>query len=409
MRDEHHTASPEPRAQSLGTLRVLMLAPTPYFSDRGCHVRIYEEARVLIGLGHEVCIVTYHIGRDMAGIPTARIPQIPWYTKLAAGPSWHKPYLDILLFFKALATARRFRPDVIHAHLHEGAFLGILLNKFLRVPLIFDCQGSLTAEMLDHGFIRRGSLLYRIFRFLERIVNNGSDFVVTSSRAGAADLPASWGVPAGKVRGIIDGVDTAVFRPYSPDEARRALGLPPDRPVAVFLGVLNRYQGIDLLLEVMKILHERGTAPHFLVMGFPEVRYRERAEALGLGGLVTFTGRVDYGSAPLYLCAGDIAVSPKISLTEANGKLFNYMACGLPTVAFDNPVNREIMGDTGVYACPGDPADFAARIEELLADAARRRELARRVREKAELEHSWLARGEELVAIYRELIKKPCQ
>jgi glycosyltransferase involved in cell wall biosynthesis len=381
-----------------------MLAPTPYFADRGCHVRIYEEARALIGLGNEVSIVTYHLGRDMAGIPTVRIPPVPWYRKLAAGPSWHKPYLDILLFFKALATARRYRPDIIHAHLHEGAFLGLLLKKLLRVPLTFDCQGSLTGEMLDHGFIRRGSMPFRLFRFLERIVNDRADFIVASSRAGEADLVGTWGVPVGKVRGIIDGVDTAVFRPYPRDEARRALDLPQDRPVAVFLGVLNRYQGIDLLLEVVKILHERGTAPHFLVMGFPEARYREQASALGLGNLITFTGRVDYGKAPLYLCAGDIAVSPKISLTEANGKLFNYMACGLPTVVFDNPVNREIMGDTGVYARPGDPADFALRIEELLADSTRRLELAGRVREKAEREHSWRARGQELAAVYRKLV-----
>ena len=381
-----------------------MLAPTPYFADRGCHVRIYEEARALIGLGHEVCIVTYHLGRDMAGIPTVRIPHVPWYRKLAAGPSWHKPYLDILLFFTALCTARRFRPDIVHAHLHEGAFLGLVLKKLLRIPLIFDCQGSLTAEMLDHGFVRRGTLPYRLFRFVERIVNNGTDFIVTSSRAGAQDLAGSWGVPVSRVAGIIDGVDTAAFRPYPQDEARRALGLPPGRPTAVFLGVLNRYQGVDLLLEVVNILRQRGGAPHFLVMGFPEQQYRERAEALGLDGLVTFTGRVDYAKAPLYLCAGDIAVSPKISPTEANGKLFNYMACGLPAVVFDNPINREILGDTGVYAATGDAADFADRIEELLQNRERMRELACRAREKAVRYHSWTSRGEELVAIYRRLL-----
>ena len=79
-----------------------MLAPTPFFADRGCHVRIYEEARTLAALGHRVEIVTYHIGRDLPGIITHRIPAIPWYRKLEAGPSWHKPYLDILLFCKAL-------------------------------------------------------------------------------------------------------------------------------------------------------------------------------------------------------------------------------------------------------------------------------------------------------------------
>lgn len=392
-----------------GPLRILMLAPTPYFADRGCHVRIYEEARALIAIGHEVCIVTYHLGRDMEGIPTVRTPAVPWYRKLAAGPSWHKPYLDILLFCRALSTARRFRPDVIHAHLHEGAFIGLFLKKILRVPLVFDCQGSLTAELLDHGFIRRGSLLYRLFRFLERLVNNGADFIVASSRENATGLSEVWGVPAGKVRGIIDGVDTGVFHPLPQDEARRALALPLDRPTVVFLGVLNRYQGIDLLLETVQILHKRGTSPHFLVMGFPAEKYRQKAEILGVGDLITFTGRVDYGQAPLFLCAGDIAVSPKISLTEANGKLFNYMACALPAVVFDNPVNREILGDTGVYARPGDPASLADRIEELMRDPGRLRELAGRVSAKACREHSWRARGEELTEIYQDLKQSACQ
>jgi glycosyltransferase involved in cell wall biosynthesis len=61
------------------------------------------------------------------------------------------------------------------------------------------------------------------------------------------------------------------------------------------------------------------------------------------------------------------------------------------------------MGDAGVYARPGDATDFAAGIEALLNDRERMRELSRRVREKADRDHSWLSRGEELVAIYRQL------
>jgi glycosyltransferase involved in cell wall biosynthesis len=390
-------------------LKILMIAPTPFFADRGCHVRIYEEARALIDLGHDLRIVTYHLGRDMEGIPTVRIGQIPWYKKLTPGPSWHKPYLDILLFFKALSSARRSRPDIIHAHLHEGAFVGLLLKIFLRIPLLFDCQGSMTAEMIDHGFIRKGTLLYRLFHFLEKVVNNGSDFIVTSSLRGAAELTESWRMTPARVKGLIDGVDTDLFRPFPRDEARNALDLPPGRSTVVFLGVLNRYQGIDLLLEVIRILKGRGNAPHFLIMGFPEDEYRKRAEGLGIGELVTFTGRVDYRKTPLCICAGDIAISPKISMTEANGKLFNYMACGLPTVVFDNPVNREILGEAGVYACPGDPVDFAARIEELLNDRGRMAELSARVRKMAVGEHSWRIRAEQLVTVYRGLNKYPCQ
>jgi len=385
-------------------LRVLMLAPTPYFSDRGCHVRIYEEARVLRQLGHDVLLVTYHLGRDMADIPTERIMRIPWYRKLTAGPSWHKPYLDILLFFKALRVARSFRPDLIHAHLHEGAFIGIFLKKIINVPLLFDCQGSLTGEIIDHGFTRRGSRLSSFFAAIERFINDSADAIVTSSTAGAESLSSQWGVPASKVTPLTDGVNTDEFVPGDKAAARRSLGLPSDRPVVVFLGLLNRYQGVDLLLDVIGILKGRGVRAHFLLMGFPEEKYRNRAFERDLAGMMTFTGRIDYRQAPDYLVSGDLAVSPKISLTEANGKLFNYMACGLPCLVFDTPVNREILGDTGTYARFADPVDYADRLEEMLADPLGLEYQGGTAREKAVAEHSWQARGVRLVQLYRNVI-----
>jgi glycosyltransferase involved in cell wall biosynthesis len=340
----------------------------------------------------------------MPGIPTSRIPRVPWYRKLSAGPSWHKPYLDILLFFTALRAARAFKPDVLHAHLHEGAFIGLLLKKFIPVPLVFDCHGSLTAEIVDHGFIGKGSLLYHLFARLERFINRRADAIVTSSGPGARTLVAEWGVSSERVLPLIDGVNAGEFRPLPREEARRALQLPPDGTVAVFLGVLNRYQGVDLLLEAIRILHGKGSPVHFLIMGFPDEEYRRTAEQMGIGASVTFTGRVDYARTPLYLSAGDIALSPKISRTEANGKLFNYMACGLPTVVFDTPVNREILGEAGVYAVHGDPADFAARIEMLANDRALREQLSARLAATAVTEHSWLARGKTLVELYRRLL-----
>jgi len=72
----------------------MMIAPTPFFADRGCHVRIYEEARILQSLGNKVIIYTYHNGRNISGIKIKRIMNIPWYKKLEAGPSYHMFYLD---------------------------------------------------------------------------------------------------------------------------------------------------------------------------------------------------------------------------------------------------------------------------------------------------------------------------
>lgn len=386
--------------------RILMLAPTPYFADRGCHVRIYEEARALIGQGCDVRIVTYHIGRDLPGIPTDRIANVPWYRRLTAGPSWQKPLLDLLLFFKAFSVARSFRPHLLHAHLHEGAFVGMLLKPLLRIPLVMDFQGSLTLECRDHGFFRPGSLLERFFSRVEHLINRAADAIITSSTAGARLLVREWGVPAAGVRAVIDGVDTGRFRPHPRGEARQRLGISDDVPLVVFLGLLNAYQGLDLLLDSMALLRSQNRRVHFLVMGFPEEDYRRQARERGLDDMVTFTGRIDYAEAALCLSAGDLAVSPKLSLTEANGKLFNYMACALPTLVFETPVNREILGDSGVYAAYGDAADLAAKMAELLSDRGRLAKLSRAVREKALQEHSWGKRAESVMDVYRQVLTR---
>lgn len=387
-------------------MRILVLAPTPYFSDRGCHVRIYEEARAMQSRGHAVEIVSYHLGRDHGDIPVVRTPGVPWYRKTSAGPSWHKPYLDILLFFTALRAAKRFCPDLIHAHLHEGAFVGIFLRRLLGVPLLFDCQGSLCGELLDHGFMRENGPLHKLFAILERWIVRRADAIVTSSTPTASAMSSDFPEDAGRVTALPDAVDSERFRPFPRDLALCGqFGIPANKRVIVYLGAMTDYQGVGVLLDVLTRLARERDDWHALLMGYPEEGYAHRAHELGLAGRVTFTGRIDYAEAPRYLALGDIAVSPKLSTTEANGKLLNYMACGLPCVVFDTPVNRELLGDTGIYAACGDAGDFSRRINDLLDDPARMAAHAKLAREHAVVHHSWVARVEVLERVYAGMTK----
>lgn len=380
-----------------------MIAPTPYFSDRGCHVRIYEEARALTKLGHEVCIVTYHLGRDMPGVRVIRTPRVPWYGKLEAGPSWHKPYLDILLLWKSFTEIRSFRPHLIHAHLHEGALIGSVLKRLFRIPLLFDYQGSLSGESLNHGFFRDGSLLMKLFKKIESFIDRRADLIVTSSDKGRQELIHDWGIAPEKVTNLIDGVDTEIFRPYPRSEARRELGIPDHVKLVVYLGLFNRYQGVDLLLDVISLVKPQAPEVRFLLMGFPDMEYRRKAGEMGIDDVITFTGRVSYDRAPFFLSAGDLAVSPKLAQTEANGKLFNYMACGVPTVVFDNQINREILGDDGIYVEHGNTSLLADAIISTIRNSESLISFSEQVRERAVRIHSWSARSRLLVSVYRTL------
>jgi glycosyltransferase involved in cell wall biosynthesis len=382
-------------------LKIFMIAPTPYFSDRGCHVRIYEEARALTDRGHEVVIVTYHLGRDLGDIPTVRIAKIPWYSKLAAGPSWHKLYLDVLLLYKAIVVSKQFKPDIVHAHLHEGAFLAAIAKRSLGAPLLFDCQGSLCGELLDHGFMRQNGLQHRFFAKIESWINRQADFIVTSSTPTAETLRAEFPEMSTRLKALLDAVDMDLFAPSPKDQKLfDELSLPKDKKIIVYLGAMTQYQGVDMLLNALQQLSLKRNDFHALLMGYPESDYIERARVLGLDDRITFAGKLDYAEAPRYLCLGDIAVSPKLSTSEANGKLLNYMACGLPCVVFDNPVNRELLGETGVYVENKNAAGFVDHLADLLDHPESLAALAEQSRAHAVACHSWRARIKILEQIY---------
>jgi glycosyltransferase involved in cell wall biosynthesis len=384
-------------------MKVLMLAPTPFFGDRGCHVRILEEARALSPHGVELLVATYHVGRDVPGVATARTPRLPWVRRLPVGFSPHKPYLDALLFVTALRAARAFRPDVLHGHLHEGAALAAVLGRLVRRPAIADLQGSLTGELIDHHTLPAGGPLPRLARVVERWIVRGPARLLASSAGFARELRERWN-GGDRVVPLPDGVDPEVFRPgLAVDDLRASLGLTGKR-VVVFLGVLTPYQGVDDLLAAWPAVVGAVPDAHLLLMGYPdEARYRARVESAGLGRTVTVTGRIDYREAPRYLALGDVAVSPKRSATEANGKLLNYMATGLATLAYDGPVSREILGDAGVLVPLGDVAALGAACADLLGDAGERKWRGQALRERAVAEFGWPALGRRLLAVYRDV------
>jgi glycosyltransferase involved in cell wall biosynthesis len=396
--------------------RILMVAPTSFFADYGCHVRILEEVRALQKLGQEITIVTYYKGDDLPNLEIVRTRPVPWREEYEVGSSRHKIGFDVLLSWTALKLALRRRFDLIHAHLHEGALIGGVLAKLRRIPLVFDFQGSLTAEMVDHKFLNSKGHWYKLACWLETRINRLPQVILTSSQHAAGLLERESACDPQRIYAVPDAVNLDFFRSgggLSQDERaswKASLGIPPGRPVVVYLGLLTDYQGTDKLLQAAVELRHREVDVHFLVMGYPSVaHYRRMATTLGLDGWVTFTGKIPYELAPQHLALGDIAVAPKISATESSGKILNYMAMELPTVTFDVPVSREFLGGLGVYAQVGDPHALTNALQSLLADPVKARSLGRRLRQRAAEHYSWDQAGRQILSIYDRLVQPVAQ
>lgn len=373
-------------------------------------MRILEEIVHLQDRGHTVTLCTYHIGSDVPGVSIRRSVDVPWKQGVMVGSSRHKLYFDVALAATVQRTAISFKPNVVHAHLHEGALMGWTVRQLQGVPLVFDYQGSLLAEMLDHHFVRANSPMVGPIRLLEGRIDRAADAVITSSHNAEEGLRARIGDYTDRISAMPDAVNTQTFAPPANDIERAAtlalkhsLGIPTERRVVAYLGLLAPYQGTDNLLEAAAIiLNEWGRRDvHFVVMGFPGVdSYRSQADRLGLNHHVSFPGRVPYPDAPRYLAVGDVAVSPKMSATEGAGKIGNYMAMGLPVVAFDTPVSREYLGSLGVYAERGNSRDLALKLVEMLDNPELAHNIGLQLREQAVNTLSWDNAITQIEAVY---------
>ena len=175
--------------------------------------------------------------------------------------------------------------------------------------------------------------------------------------------------------------------------------------MVLFVGRLVPHKGVEFLLEAVHRLRPSATV---VVAGEgPQRQALQRsAEALGVGTRVVFAGGVPHEELPTYYRAADVLVLPSISRLEAFGLVgLEAMASERPVVLSDIPGVREVIedGKEGLLAPPADPEGLAARINELLDDPGRRREMGARGRERVLRLFTWDVVGAQFRDIYERL------
>ena len=394
-------------------MKILVIAPTPFFSDRGTHIRILEEAYALEGRGHEITLATYHIGKELpedlhSKIDVRRIRRwLFWYKKLEAGPDWQKIILDLLLIKKVFFLARTKRPEVIHAHLHEGVLIGWIVQKMLfwrKIKLVADFHGSLTKEMVSHAYLKQ-SLLQKLFRAVEVWIDNMGGVAVASSWDNALEISAIR--KEGEVTVLPDGTRLRMFEGLPSREVlRETYTVPEDKVVVTYTGALIPNKGIKLFLEAIPLLATKYTEVHFVVAGFPVDQITDYTSTEVFKKRVTIVSPLPYYDLPKVLRMSDIGVDPKdASVRQASGKTLQYMGAGLPVAVFDTENNREYLADGGTYAKEATAESLALAIGELIESSELRQSRGRICRERAEA-FSWEHTAELAEGLYQTILNK---
>lgn len=356
--------------QPLGgrSLRILMIAPQPFFTPRGTPFSVLHRIRALVEHGHKVDLITYPIGEDIEfdGLRIIRSASIPFIKKIKIGPSIPKLFLDVPLYFASIRALKNNTYDVLHSH-EEAAFFAVGLARRYGIPHIYDMHSSLPQQLSNFNSFNFGPVRW-LFESLEKRVLTSCDGVITIcddlARVVESICPEK---PHKMIENI--GDDRKVFSPANENlEAQLQL---KGNKVLLYTGTFEAYQGLDLLLNSM-VMVKRNNSEAVLVMvgGQPEQveAYKNMAVDLGINDVVRFTGMVHPSKIPGFIDLADVIVSPRSRGTNTPLKIYGYMRTNVPIVATDRFTHTQILSHDTAVLVAADSDSFAGGICRVLDD-----------------------------------------
>jgi glycosyltransferase involved in cell wall biosynthesis len=375
-------------------VRILMIAPEPFFEPRGTPFSEFHRIRALTTLGHEVDLVTYPFGQNvtMPGLRVFRSLRPPFLTHVRIGPSFAKIPLDALLTLTAIRRAFTGRYDAIHSH-EEGGLIGGILALLLRVPHLYDMHSSLPQQLTNFAF--SGSpIVRRVFLAIERFMIRRSRVVIVICPS-LQDTVREIEPSAHSV--LIENAPGSGDEHATPEQAvalRESLGLSPSTPMVLYTGTFEAYQGLDLLFDAMALVQrDRPGARLVLAGGQPQQveKAREQVRRAGIVDATIFAGERPASEIPTFLLASDVLVSPRSRGTNTPLKIYQYLRSGRVIVATRLLTHTQVLNDDTAILTGASAAEFAAGIISALADPVRSAAIGERARQLAESKYSYEA------------------
>ncbi len=388
-------------------VKILVLAPHPFFQARGTPLAVRTVLEFLSARDHEVDVLTLHEGEDVSirNCRIFRIPRIPGIRNIRPGFSLKKVVCDAVMFTECMRMVRRTRYDLIHA-VEESAFMAAAARAISGVPYIYDMDSSLAEQMVEA--YPRLHFALPLMRYCESVAVRRSMGVLTVCAA-LEDLALGHdpGKPVGRVE------DSTLLPPAGPERVN-GYGLVPDAlgregPIAMYVGNLERYQGIDLLLEGFRHTLRRVPTASLVIVGGREEdirRYRGVADDLGILSRVHFLGPRPVNLLPDLLRQADVLVSPRLKGLNTPMKIYSYLDSGTAVLATRLRTHTQVLDDRTAYLVDPAPEPLGAGLAELLSDRALRQRLASHAKEYVQEEFTPAAARRKLGTFYDDMEAK---
>ncbi len=362
--------------------------------------------KALSQLSYEVDLLTYPMGRDVEipGVRCLRTANPLGIRRVPIGFSLRKLMFDALLLPELVRRLATRQYACVHA-VEEAAFLAVLLGRRFDVPVIYDMQSSLPEQLTKHMAFRL-PFMQAALRRCERWLLRRADSVVSSS--GLARIVREQ-VPKARLREWEYASPLPLAGPAEAEALRAELGIGPGRPVVLYSGTFESYQGLpELMAAIPRVLAEVPEAT-FVLVGATEpsggggTSFERGHVSLVRAGSLRVVKRQPRERIPAYLAMADVVVSPRAYGDNLPLKVFDYLGAGKPIVATDIPAHRSVLNEERALLTGTWSPDLARGIVRLLND----RELAARLGAAARaysLERfGWFSFVRSVSELYREV------
>ncbi len=391
-------------------MRVLLLAPQPFYQERGTPIAVKIAVEALSkklqlspDASPSIDLLCYNEGEDIQipGVRILRIPSIPFLKGIRPGISVKKLLCDVFFFARALKLVTQNRGQqysVIHA-VEESVFMAWFIKKVWGIPYIYDMDSSLSLQLTEKW--RWCKPLFPFLSWIEKIAVRGS--IAVAPVCDALHLIAtSHGSPHTVMLRDVSLLPVSggrnVERNYT-----LGLSLEPSTPVILYVGNLEYYQGIDLLLESFTLVKDHSTRPHLVIVGGTVASIREyqaKAAHLGCDGQTSFLGPRPVSDLDQYLASADILASPRIKGNNTPMKIYSYLHSGRALIATALPTHQQVLDNEIALLAPATKEGFAQGIQSLLDNADLRLQLGKQARERAQRLYTIEAFESQLFSLY---------
>lgn len=384
-------------------MNILLLAPQPFFQNRGTPIAVKLLAEVLAKNGHIIHILTYHEGDEIIfdNVKIHRIPKLPGVKNIPPGPSWKKIICDAFLFAKSFQMIRIYEFDLIHA-VEESAFISFILKRLFHIPYVYDMDSSLAQQMIEKYHAVRS--LNRVLEFFEKILIRQSTGVLAVCKY-LENIAQRY--DSQKPIACLEDVSLLQENSNQGDSLKKTMDI--SGPVVMYVGNLEKYQGIDLLLDSFCIVIKKVRDANLVIIGGNQTdiqTYKSRSQHLGIENRVHFIGPRPISQLGSFLEQADVLVSPRIRGINTPMKIYSYLDSGRPVLATRLPTHTQVLDDEIALLSHANSQAMAEGMISLITDKKFALKLATNAKQRVKTEFSHDAFERKLLAFYKKLETK---